>query len=204
LPASYRDRLQRYRYGLGVFKIDWALREPVPWRDPRCARSATVHLSGTLEEISRAEAAAHANTVAARPFLLFVQPTRFDPSRAPPDRHIAWAYCHVPAGWAGDATSAIEAHVEAFAPGFRDTILARSTMSPAQMEAYNPNYIGGDIGGGVNDLWQMFTRPVARLNPYATPVPGLYICSSSTPPGGGVHGLCGYFAARSAARYLAK
>ena len=200
LPSSYRDQLARFRYGLGVFKLDWALREPVPWRDPRCARSATVHLSGTLDAVARAEAAAHAGTVGERPFILFVQPTLFDPSRAPPDRHIAWAYCHTPPRWTGDATQLIEDHVEAYAPGFKDVILARRSMSPAQIEAYNANYVDGDINGGISDLRQLFFRPAPKLDPYATPVDNLFLCSSSTPPGGGVHGMCGYWAARSVLR----
>ncbi len=202
LPASYRETLADYRYGLGVFKMDWALREPVPWRDPRCARAATVHLSGTIDQVSRAEATSHAGAVAERPFILFVQPTLFDPSRAPAGRHIGWAYCHVPPGWRGDAASAIEAHVEAFAPGFRETIVARSSMGPAQMEAYNANYVGGDINGGVSDLRQLFFRPAPRIDPYATPARDIFLCSSSTPPGGGVHGMCGYWAARSVLRHV--
>jgi len=200
LPASYREKLSAYRYGLGVFKMDWALREPVPWRDPRCARAATVHLSGTMDQVVRAEAAAHGGALAERPFILFVQPTLIDPSRAPAGRHTAWAYCHVPHGWTGDATRAIEDHVEAFAPGFRDIILARSAMGPAQMEAYNANYVGGDINGGISDLRQLFFRPAPKLDPYATPARDIFLCSSSTPPGGGVHGMCGYWAARSVLR----
>ncbi|HVV88078.1 MAG TPA: NAD(P)/FAD-dependent oxidoreductase [Kofleriaceae bacterium] len=197
LPASYRARLGRYRHGPGVFKIDWALRGPVPWLDDRCARAATVHLSGDLADLAAAERAVHAGSLAARPFTLFVQPTRFDPSRAPAGMHTAWAYCHVPAGAAIDATDAIEAHVEAFAPGFRDLVIARATMDPRQLAAYDPNYVGGDISGGLSDLRQLFFRPVVRLDPYATPAPDVFLCSSSTPPGGGVHGMCGYHAARS-------
>lgn len=198
LPASYRARLGRYRYGPGVFKIDWALRGPVPWRDPRCARAATVHLSGSAAAIARAEQAAHAGRVAERPFVLFVQPSLFDPTRAPAGMHTGWAYCHVPHGSAIDATDAIESHIESVAPGFRDLIVARATMNTAQIEQYNANYIGGDINGGLSDLAQLFFRPVARIDPYATPAPDIFICSSSTPPGGGVHGMCGYGAARSA------
>jgi phytoene dehydrogenase-like protein len=200
LPDRYREKIADYRYGLGVFKIDWALRDAVPWRDARCARSATVHLSGTMNDVAAAEATAHAGGLAERPFILFVQPTLFDPSRAPANRHIAWAYCHVPPRWDGDATRAIEDHVEAFAPGFRDTILARNTMGPAQMEAYNANYVGGDINGGISDLRQLFFRPTPKLDPYATPARDIFLCSSSTPPGGGVHGMCGYWAARSVLR----
>jgi len=200
LPAGYRARLARFRYGPGVFKIDWALRGPVPWRDPRCARAATVHLSGSADDIVRAERAVHAGGAPARPFVLFVQPSLFDASRAPPGMHTAWAYCHVAHGARIDATAAIEAHVEAFAPGFRDLVIARSTMDPLDMAAYNPNYIGGDINGGLSDVRQLLFRPVARLDPYfvpATPGPEIFLCSSSTPPGGGVHGMCGYWAARS-------
>jgi phytoene dehydrogenase-like protein len=198
LPADYRARLGRFRYGPGVFKIDWALRGPVPWRDPRCARAATVHLSGALDDITRAEQAAHRGALVDRPFTLFVQPTLFDPARAPAGQHIAWAYCHVPHGDVVDRTQAIEAHVESVAPGFRDLVLARSTMNAREVEAYNANYIGGDINGGLSDLRQLFFRPLPRLDPYATPAPDIFLCSSSTPPGGGVHGMCGYWAARSA------
>lgn len=197
LPPSYAARLARFRYGPGVFKMDWALSGPVPWRDPACARAATVHLSGDLAEVSGAEACVHAGELPARPFVLFVQPSLFDPTRAPPGRHIAWAYCHVPHGSTVDASEAIEAHVERFAPGFRDLVLGRATMSAAEMERYNPNYVGGDINGGISDLTQLFFRPVARLDPYSTPASDLFLCSSSTPPGGGVHGMCGYWAARS-------
>ena len=197
LPASYRARLGRFRYGPGVFKMDWALREPVPWRDRRCARAFTVHLAGTLDEVSAAEAAVHRGAAADRPFVLFVQPTLFDPGRAPPGKHIAWAYCHVPAGTRTDASRAIEDVVEAHAPGFRDVVLARSTVDAVELEAYDANYVGGDINGGLSDLRQLFFRPTPRLDPYATGAPDIFLCSSSTPPGGGVHGMCGYWAARS-------
>jgi len=197
-PASYCRKLERYRYGPGVFKIDWALRGPVPWRDPRCARAATVHLSGTLADVVRSERAFHAGAVDERPFILFAQPSLFDPSRAPPGMHTAWAYCHVPHGSTFDATAAIESHVEAYAPGFRDLVIARSTMNTQELTAYNANYIGGDINGGSSDLGQLFFRPAPRIDPYATPAPDIFLCSSSTPPGGGVHGMCGYWAARSA------
>jgi phytoene dehydrogenase-like protein len=200
LPSSYRSRLTRYRYGPGVCKLDWALRGPVPWRDPRCARAATVHLSGTVDEIAAAERAVHEGKLAERPFVLFVQPTLFDPSRAPAGMHIAWAYCHVPHGSDADATPLIEALVEEFAPGFRDLIVGRSTMTTTEVERYNANYVGGDINGGLSDARQLFTRPLARIDPYTTPAPDIFLCSSSTPPGGGVHGMCGYFAARSALR----
>lgn len=198
LPAGYRRALGRYRYGPGVFKLDWALDGPIPWCAPACTWAATVHLGGSLAEIAESERAAWAGRHAARPFVLLAQPSLFDHTRAPVGQHTAWAYCHVPHGSAFDMTERIEAQIERFAPGFRARILARSTMGPAAMEAYNANYIGGDINGGVQDLTQLFTRPTVSLTPYRTPVPGMYICSSSTPPGGGVHGLCGYFAAQAA------
>jgi phytoene dehydrogenase-like protein len=197
LPESYCERMQRFRYGPGVCKVDWALREPVPWKDARCARAATVHLSGSLEDVARAEAAVHAGGIGDPPFVLFVQPTLFDASRAPAGTHVAWAYCHVPHASAVDASDAIEAHVERFAPGFRDVILARSVKTAPDMERYNPNYVGGDINGGSSDIGQLFFRPLASRDPYATPAPHVFLCSSSTPPGGGVHGMCGYWAARS-------
>jgi phytoene dehydrogenase-like protein len=186
----------RHRPGPGVFKLDWALDGPIPWRAPEAGRAGTVHLGGTLEEIEASERGGHAE----RPFVLLVQPTLFDPSRAPPSKHTAWAYCHVPNGSTRDMSAAIEAQVERFAPGFRDRILARAKRGPADLEHDNPNYVGGDINGGIQDWRQLFTRPVAKLDPYATPTRGLYLCSSSTPPGGGVHGMCGVWAARSALR----
>jgi phytoene dehydrogenase-like protein len=200
LPQHYSRRLQRFRYGPGVYKLDWALRAPIPWRDPRCARAATVHLGGSLEEVGRAEAAVHAGRVAQQPFVLLVQPSLFDPSRAPPGLHTAWAYCHVPHGSEWNASAAIEARVEHFAPGFRDLVLARAAKNALEMERYNPNYVGGDINGGSAALSQLLFRPMVRLDPYATPLPDVFLCSSSTPPGGGVHGMCGYWAARSVAR----
>jgi phytoene dehydrogenase-like protein len=198
LPDGYRRSLQRYRYGAAAFKIDWALDGPVPWTAPDCARSATVHLAGTLEEVVASEAAPARGKVHDRPFVLFVQPTLFDPSRAPEGRHTAWAYCHVPNGCPLNLTAHIEGQVERFAPGFRDRILARSVLTPADLERRNPNLIGGDISGGMMDLRQVFARPVPRLNPYRTPLKGVYLCSSSTPPGGGVHGMSGYHAAMAA------
>lgn len=197
LPGRYRERLSRFRYGPGVYKIDWALGGPIPWTNPDCARAGTVHLSGSMAEIAAAEAAVHAGRIAERPFVLLAQPSLFDPSRAPAGMHTAWAYCHVPHASPIDATAAIEAHVERFAPGFRRTILARATRSAVEIEEYNPNYVGGDINGGIADIRQLLTRPVARIDPYATPVPEIFLCSSSTPPGGGVHGMCGYWAAQS-------
>jgi phytoene dehydrogenase-like protein len=198
LPARYRRALERYRYGAAAFKLDWALDGPVPWTDPECARAATVHLGGTLEEIAASEAAHERGELHDRPFVLFVQPTLFDPTRAPEGRHTAWAYCHVPNGSAVDATDRIERQVERFAPGFRERILARSALGPADFERRNANLIGGDINGGRMDLPQVFARPVARPTPYRTPIRGLYLCSASTPPGGGVHGMGGFFAATAA------
>jgi phytoene dehydrogenase-like protein len=200
LPQGYRRQLQRYRYGPAAFKVDWALDGPIPWRAPECARAATVHVGGTLAEIASAERAAWEGRPSCRPFVLVTQQSLFDPTRAPAGQHVAWAYCHVPNGSSFDMTEHIEGQIERFAPGFRERILARSILNPGGLEHYNPNYIGGDINGGVQDLWQLFTRPTIRLVPYATPAKGLYICSSSTPPGGGVHGMCGYFAARAALR----
>jgi phytoene dehydrogenase-like protein len=200
MPARYRRALGRFRYGPGVFKLDWALDAPIPWRAADCARAGTVHLGGTLEEIAASEAAVAAGRTPERPYVLLVQPTLWDPSRAPEGRHIVWAYCHVPSGSPADMTEAIERQIERFAPGFRERIVARSTLSAPQLEAYNANYVGGDINGGRMDLRQLFTRPAVRPVPYATPDPRLFICSSSTPPGGGVHGMCGAFAARAALR----
>lgn len=197
LPVSYRKKLVDFRYGPGVFKVDWALSEPVPWRAEPCRRAGTLHLGGTLSEIAAGEREVWAGRPAERPYVLVAQPTLLDPSRAPEGRHVAWAYCHVPNDSASDRTEAIEGQMERFAPGFRDVVLARHTMSAPEMEAYNPNYVGGDINGGVQDLGQLFTRPVARVVPYSTPNPRLWLCSSSTPPGGGVHGMCGYHAARA-------
>jgi phytoene dehydrogenase-like protein len=200
LPPGYRRRLERFRYGPGVCKVDLALDGPIPWTATECARAGTVHVGGTLEEIEAAEAAVWRGEHPAKPFVLLVQPTLFDPSRAPQGKHIAWAYCHVPHGSTRDVSAAIEAQIERFAPGFRDLILARHVFTAAEMEAYNPNYVGGDINSGVQDLAQLFTRPVPQFNPYRTPLKGVYLCSSSTPPGGGVHGMSGYHAARSALR----
>ena len=200
LPERYARRLGRYRYGPGVFKLDWALDGPIPWTAPEVARAGTVHLGGTLDQIAASEHSAVRGEHHERPFVLLVQSSIFDDTRAPCGKHTAWAYCHVPHGSTRDMTEAIEAQVERFAPGFKDLIAARSTMDAAAMEAHNPNYVGGDINGGVQDLRQLFTRPVARPVPYSTPVDGLYICSSSTPPGGGVHGMCGYYAARATLR----
>jgi len=206
LPAGYRRTLERYRYGPGVFKLDWALDGPVPWRAREAARAATVHLGGALDEIAAGERAVWRGEHPERPYVLFVQQTLFDPSRAPEGKHTAWAYCHVPNGSTFDMTARIENQIERFAPGFRDRVLARSARPAPEMERYNPNYVGGDINGGAQDMWQLYTRPAPRLVPYSIPThrdgsaSRLYLCSSSTPPGGGVHGMCGYFAARAALR----
>ena len=197
LPARYVQRLERFRYGPGVFKVDWALSGPIPWSAPGCARAGTVHLGGTLEEVAASEAAVNRGEVPERPYVLLAQHTLFDPSRAPPGQHTGWAYCHVPHGSSEDMTARIEAQVERYAPGFGARILARHTRSAAQYEAYNPNFVGGDISGGAMEGMQLIARPVARLVPYATPDPHLYLCSASTPPGPGVHGLAGMLAARA-------
>ena len=202
LPSRYRHALERYRYGPGVFKLDWALDGPIPWQAAECARAATVHLGATLEEIAASELEPGRGGIAERPYVLLAQQSLFDPSRAPAGQHTAWAYCHVPNGSTADLTERIEAQVERFAPGFRDRILARSALGPAEMERYNANYVGGDINAGAATLSQLFTRPVARVSPYTTPLPGVFLCSASTPPGGGVHGMCGYHAARAALRTL--
>ena len=200
LPRSYKNRLKRFRYGPGAFKIDWALNGPIPWRAAECLRAGTVHLGGTLAEMCESERAPWAGRVAERPYVLLVQASLFDTTRAPAGMHTAWAYCHVPNGCTIDMTDRIERQVERFAPGFRGRILARHVMSPADLERHNPNLVGGDVGGGSQELSQLFARPVLRVDPYSTPMPGLYLCSASTPPGGGVHGMCGHHAAMSALR----
>ncbi len=197
LPPSYRRRLQGYRYGMGVCKVDYALSEPVPWLDPLCAQAGTLHLGGTLDEIAQGEAAIGRGSHPPRPFVLVAQPSRFDPTRAPAGRHTLWAYCHVPNGSTLDVSDRITAQIERFAPGFRETILAQRVHTAVQMAAYNPNYVRGDINSGLQDWRQFWTRPVAQFNPYATPLPGVYLCSAATPPGGGVHGMAGYHAARA-------
>ena len=202
LGGRYRRQLEGFRYGPGVFKMDWALDGPIPWTDPATARAGTVHLGGPMREVVASEAAVARGRVSDRPFVLLVQPTIADPSRAPEGKHVAWAYCHVPNGSTADMTAAIEAQVERFAPGFRDCILARSTKDAAAMEAYDANYVGGDINGGIADWRQLLFRPVVRWNPYSTSDPSIFLCSSSTPPGGGIHGMAGSHAARSAARRL--
>jgi phytoene dehydrogenase-like protein len=196
LPPEYRAALGRFKHGPGVFKVDYALDAPIPWRAPECARAGTVHLGGTLDEVAAAERAPRAGRVAERPFVLVAQPSLFDPSRAPEGKHTAWTYCHVPHGSAADATAAIEAQLERFAPGFSRRVLARRAMGTAELEHHNANLVGGDIGAGAATLDQLFLRPTRSL--YRTPVRGLYLCSASTPPGPGVHGMCGYYAARAA------
>jgi phytoene dehydrogenase-like protein len=204
LPARYTRGLERYRHGPGAFKLDWALDGPIPWRAEECRRSATVHLGGTLEEIAESEAAPWSGRHAERPFVLLAQQSLFDGSRAPAGKHTAWAYCHVPNGSTQDMTARIEAQVERFAPGFGELVLARSVKSPADFQAGNRNLVGGDINGGAPDLAQLFFRPVRKPVPYRTPLKGVYLCSSATPPGGGVHGMCGYAAAKTALRDLRK
>jgi phytoene dehydrogenase-like protein len=198
LPARYAAQLRRYRHGPGAFKLDWALDGPIPWSDERVRRAGTVHIGGTLDEVSRSERDAWEGRVAPRPFVLLAQPTVFDPTRAPEGKHVAWAYCHVPNGSAADMTDAIEAQVERIAPGFRELILARSALGTAALEEHNRNLVGGDLNGGAMDLGQLVFRPARRLVPYRTPLRGVYLCSASTPPGGGVHGMNGVSAARVA------
>jgi phytoene dehydrogenase-like protein len=202
LPGRYRRALERFRHGPGVYKLDWALDEPIPWAAPECTGAGTVHLGGTLDELAASERAPWDGRVTDDPFVLLAQPSLFDDSRAPPGKHTGWAYSHVPNGWTGDLTETIERQVERFAPGFRDVIAARNVMTPADLERHNPNLVGGDITGGAQTLLQLVARPALRPVPYSTPLDGVFICSSSTPPGGGVHGMCGFFAARAALRRL--
>jgi phytoene dehydrogenase-like protein len=201
LPAGYRRQLEHYRYGPGVFKMDWALSEPIPWKNEACRRAGTIHLGATFGEIAASEQAIWTGAPQVRPLVLVAQQSQFDPTRAPNGQHTGWAYCHVPSGSTEDMSERIIGQIERFAPGFHDLIMATHSFNTATYEAYNPNYVGGDINGGVQDITQLFTRPVVRPVPYTTPNPRLYICSSSTPPGGGVHGMCGYHAARAALRY---
>ncbi|EMR03942.1 phytoene desaturase family protein [Cesiribacter andamanensis] len=198
----YQKQLARYRYGMGVFKLDWALDGPIPFSAPECRQAGTVHLGNSLEEIAAGEAQIWKGRHPRRPYVLLAQQSLFDGSRAPKRKHTAWAYCHVPNGSTVDMTERIERQVERFAPGFRDLILARHSFNALEMEAYNPNYIGGDINGGAMDITQLFTRPALRLSPYTTAARGIYLCSSSTPPGGGVHGMCGYHAAKQALKEI--
>lgn len=199
LATGYKEQLHRYRYGPGIFKVDWALRDPIPWNDPGCRRAITVHLSGTIADVAASTRNVFEGRISDRsPFILVTQPTIIDPSRTPNGAHTAWAYCHVPHGSPVDMLATIEAEMERFAPGFRRSVLARATRNSVEIERYNPNYVGGDINGGLADARQLFFRPTPRLNPYSTSAPDIFLCSSATPPGGGVHGMCGYWAARSA------
>lgn len=202
--SLYKSQLKRYRYGAGVFKVDWALDAPAPFTSAEARKAGTVHIGNTIEEIAEYEKGIWEDRVGENPFVLFAQQSLADPSRAPEGKHTAWAYCHVPNGYDGDMTQFIEAQVERFAPGFKERILAKHTFAPNRLEEYNNNYIGGDINGGVIDLGQLFTRPALRWSPYRTSAKGLYICSSSTPPGGGVHGLCGHHAAKRALKDIFK
>lgn len=202
LPERYHRHLRRFRHGPGVFKIDWALSEPVPWRAEVCRHAGTIHLGPSFEEIALSERVIWNQQHCDRPYVLLAQQSLFDDTRAPDGQHTLWAYCHVPAGSTVDMTGAIEQQIERFAPGFQDCILARHTLNTAAFQAYNPNYVNGDITGGIQDFQQLFTRPAVRLNPYTTPAPDIYLCSASTPPGGGVHGMAGYHAAMTALRRL--
>jgi phytoene dehydrogenase-like protein len=202
LSPRYRRQARKFRYGPGAFKVDWALREPIPWTAPAVSRAGTVHVVGTLAEAASSEASVNHGRHPEKPFVLLAQQTVFDPTRAPAGRHTAWAYCHVPAGSTVDMTGAIERQIERFAPGFKDVVLARTTMDPGELHDHNANYVGGDIGAGVIDLRQSFTRPSTRWNPYTTSAKGIYICSSSTPPGPGVHGMCGMLAAKTALKQV--
>ncbi|MBV8815385.1 MAG: NAD(P)/FAD-dependent oxidoreductase [Verrucomicrobia bacterium] len=202
LPKCYRNALRRFRYGPGVFKIDYALDGPVPWLHPECARAGTIHLGGTLAEVAAAESEVARGRQPERPFLLISQPTLFDPTRAPAGKHIVWAYTHVPFGASWNPTDLIERQIERFAPGFSARILAKQVSSPAILEKQNPNLVGGSISGGADDLWQLIARPILSPSPYRLPIKGMYLCSSSTPPGAGVHGMCGFHAANAALRDL--
>jgi phytoene dehydrogenase-like protein len=195
LPARYRRRLRRFRHGPSAFKIDYALDAPVPWTNEACRRAGTVHVIGALDELVRAEADVAAGRMPERPFVLVVQPSLFDPSRAPAGKHTLWAYAHVPHGYTGDATAAIERQLERFAPGFASVVLARHVTRPSEFEVYNPNYVGGDIAGGAHSGTQLIFRPTLAARSYVTPDPTMFLCSASTPPGAGVHGMCGWHAA---------
>lgn len=198
LPSRYRRSLEKFRYGLGAFKMDWALDGPIPWAAEACARAGTVHIGGSLEEVAKSEREAWRGKIPERPFVILAQPSLFDATRAPGGKHVAWGYCHVPNGCTVDMTERIEGQIERFAPGFKKRVLARSVMGPAELEKRNPNLVGGDVQGGSPKFPQLLIRPTPAL--YATPSPGLYLCSASTPPGGGVHGMCGWFAAQAALR----
>jgi phytoene dehydrogenase-like protein len=202
LPSRYRRRLENFRHAPGVFKIDYALSAPVPWKSEECKKAGTIHLGGKLDEIATAERNVASGKIPERPFVLVAQQSLFDETRAPRSQHTLWAYCHVPANCNIDMSEAIENQIELFAPGFRDCILARHTMNAVDLEKSNRSLAGGDINGGAANLWQLIARPVFSPTPYRTPLPGIYLCSASTPPGGGVHGMCGYHAARAALRDL--
>ncbi|OKS85816.1 phytoene desaturase family protein [Mucilaginibacter polytrichastri] len=204
LSAVYQWQLNRYKYGMGVYKVDWALAEPIPFTAEACKQAGTVHIGGTYAEVAASEQAAWQGEIADKPFVLLAQQSLFDNTRAPSGQHTAWGYCHTPNGSVVNMTEAIEKQIERFAPGFRERILAKHGMDSQQMEAYNPNYFGGDINGGIQNIAQLFTRPALRLSPYRTSAKGLYICSASTPPGGGVHGMCGYYAAKRALKDVFK
>jgi phytoene dehydrogenase-like protein len=200
LPSSYRSKLENYRYGPGVFKLDYALSGPIPWKAEACSRAGTVHVCGSFEEVADSERQVIEGKHPEKPFVLLAQPSLFDHSRAPEGKHAAWAYCHVPNSSGFDMTERMEHQIERFAPGFRERILARHASNCAEMERKNANLVGGDINGGAADLRQLLARPVWSLRPYSAPIPGLYLCSSSTPPGGGVHGMCGFHAGEAALR----
>jgi phytoene dehydrogenase-like protein len=197
LPGKYKIALHEYRYGPGIVKMDWALSDPIPWKARECCQAGTVHLGGTYAEIAEAELSAWQGKPNTRPFVILSQPSLFDPSRSPSGKHTAWAYCHVPNGCNHDMAQCIESQVERFAPGFRDTILSRCVSAPAVLEKGNPNLVGGDITGGAQTLKQLICRPLCQLVPYSTPLKGVYLCSASTPPGAGVHGMCGFHSARA-------
>jgi len=197
LPKGYVRRLQKYDYGMGTFKIDYALSEAIPWKDKRCLEASTVHLGGTLEEIAISEKAAWNGKYHNKPYVILAQQSQFDATRSPKGQHTCWAYCHVPFGSNRDMSAEIENQIERFAPGFKDIILAKSSITANAFQKYNLNYVGGAVTGGAADITQLFTRPVARFDPYSTPNPKIFMCSASTPPGGGVHGMCGYWAAKS-------
>lgn len=202
LPKGYRRQLERYQYGPGVFKMDFAVNSPIPFKSPECTLSAVVHLGGTMEEIAHSENEVWQGRHPERPFVILAQQSLFDSTRAPAGKHTVWAYCHVPNGSEKDMSEEIISQIERFAPGFRSTILSSHKMNAHNFQVYNSNYIGGDINGGVQNWRQLFTRPTLSLTPYRTPLRGIYICSSSTPPGGGVHGMCGYYAAKTALKDL--
>ena len=202
IPLWYKQKLNKYNFGPGVFKVDFALNDPIPWKNKNCLKASTVHIGGSFEEIAQSEKEAWEGKQSEKPFVMLSQQSQFDSTRAPKGKHTGWAYCHVPNGSSKDMTQIIENQIERFAPGFKDTILAKSSMSPKDFQRYNPNYLGGAITGGSADITQLFTRPVARINPYSTPNPDVFICSASTPPGGGVHGMCGFYAAKSVLRSI--